>query len=140
MRFNFGMDVQVGRRKTPDGSVVAEWYPRVFVANFTLAMAIDPGEAEVGGEDGTEEDAEDAHVQPALYETESPHRRMGRPAGLLLERVTAPAEIESRPRKPRLARRRFERPTAPAEIRRIAGRSSQGFCSSVQPRPSRSRD
>ena len=85
------MDVHVGRRKTPDGPVVAEWYPRVFVTSSTLAMAIDPGEVEVGGEDGDEEQAEDAHVQPALDETESLHRRMGRPAGLLLERVTAPA-------------------------------------------------
>ena len=48
------MDVDVGRRKTPDGPVVAEWYPRVFVTNLTLAMAIDPGEVEVGGEDATE--------------------------------------------------------------------------------------
>ena len=52
-------------------------------------MAIDPGEVEVGGEDGAEEEAEDAHVQPALDQTKSLHRRMGRPAGLLLERVTA---------------------------------------------------
>ena len=134
------MDVQVGRRKTPDGPVVAEWYPRVFVTSLTLAMAIDPDEVEVGGEDGAENEAEDAHVQPALDETASLHRKMGKPAGLLLESVTAPALTKSRPRKPRVARRRFERPTAPAEIRRIAGRSSQGFCSSVQPRPSRSRD
>ena len=64
LQFHFGMDVQVGRRKTPDGPLVAEWYPRVFVTNSTLAMAIDPGEVEVGGEDGAEEEAEDAHVQP----------------------------------------------------------------------------
>ena len=43
------MDVDVGRRKTPDGPVVAEWYPRFFLTNLTLAMAIDPGEVEVGG-------------------------------------------------------------------------------------------
>ena len=48
-------------------------------------------ELEVGGEDGADEEAEDAHVQPALDQTESLHRRMGRPAGLLLELVTAPA-------------------------------------------------
>ena len=54
-------------------------------------MAIDPGEAEVGGEDSAEEEAEHAHVQPALDQTESLRRRTGRPAGLLLERVTAPA-------------------------------------------------
>ena len=54
-------------------------------------MAIDPGEVEVGGEDGAEEEAEDAHVQPALDRTESLNRRMGKPAGLLLDRVTAPA-------------------------------------------------
>ena len=97
---------------------MAEWYPRVFVTNLTLAMAIDPGEVEVGGEDGAEEEAEDAHVQPALDQAESLHRRMGRPAVLLLERVTAPAEAESRPRN----------------------RDSQGFCSSVQQRPPRSGD
>ena len=89
LRFHFGMDVHVGRRKTPDGVVVAEWYPLVFMTNLTLAMAIDPGEVEVGGEDAAEEEAEDAHVQPALDQTKSLHRRMGRPAGLLLERVTA---------------------------------------------------
>ena len=85
------MDVHVGRRKTPDGRVVAERYPRVFVTRSPLAMAIDPGEVEVGGEDGAEEEAEDAHVQPALDRTESLNRRMGKPAGLLLDRVTAPA-------------------------------------------------
>ena len=85
------MDVHVGRRKTPDGPVVAEWYLRIFVTNSPLAMTIDPGEVEVGGEHGVEEEAEDAHVQPALDQTESLHRRVGRPAGLLLERVTAPA-------------------------------------------------
>ena len=85
------MDVHVGRQKTPDEPVVAEWYPRVFVANSPLAMAIDPGEVEVGGEDAAEEEAGDAHVQPAPDQTESLHRRKGRSAGLLLERVTAPA-------------------------------------------------
>ena len=49
LRFHFRMDVHVGRRKTPDGPVVAEWYPRVFVTNAPLAIAIDPGEVEVGG-------------------------------------------------------------------------------------------
>ena len=91
LRFHFRMDVHVGRQKTPDEPVVAEWYPRVFVTNSPLAMAIDPGEVEVGGEDAAEEEAGDAHVQPAPDQTESLHRRKGRPAGLLLERVTAPA-------------------------------------------------
>ena len=112
------MDVDVGRRKTPDGPVVAEWYPRVFVTNLTLAIAIDPGEVEVGGEDGAEEEAEDAHVEPALDQTESLHKRMGRSAGLLLERVTAPQRQRVAP----------------------GNRGSQGFCSSVQPRPPRSGD
>ena len=112
------MDIQVRRRKTPDGPVVAEWYPRVFVTTLTLAMAIVPGEVDVGGEDGAEEEAEDAHVQPALDQTESLHRRMGRPQGCC-------SSVLLRPQRQRVAPR---------------NRGSHGGGSRVQPRPPRSGD
>ena len=93
--------------------------PALFVANLTLAIVIATGEDGINRERGWAHEAEEAGVEEAPDDSESPPRIAG-VAGMPVERSTEPADGESRQKKKyRRTGLPFVQLTAPAERGRL---------------------